>query len=125
MLKAIHERTVRDALHYQLYLDADCVLDREKVAGTLEELLRRSLIQPLPRLAEAERITLSVTADCIPGASNLVFSLEVAYVAAVHGVNWKLDWEYASLGVADSEHIGAVIEERVEDAILDFLRAHS
>ena len=38
---------------------------------------------------------------------------------------WKLDWEYGSLGVGGSEFILGEIEEQVEDAVLDFIRAHS
>jgi hypothetical protein len=53
-----------------------------------------------------------------------VFSLEVAYVALVDGAMWKLDWEYGSLGVGAGEFILAQLEEQVEDAILDFIRAH-
>ena len=126
VLEAIRKRTTNDVLNYQLYLDADCLLDTGRVAEAIEEVVARSLIRPVGRLAVPGGITLIVTADCmLPTASSLgVFSLEVAYVALVDRAMWKLDWEYGSLGVGAGEFILAQLEEQVEDAILDFIRAH-
>ena len=90
--------------------------------------MARSLITPLQRLAPTGEVTLIVTADCtLPATSTSLgaFSLEVAYLALVDGAMWKLDWEYGSLGIGGSEFILAAIEEQVEDALLDFIRAHS
>jgi len=125
VLEAIRKRSTNDVLNYQLYLDTDCFLDSERVAAEVEDIVARSLIRPVPRLAQPGRITLIVTADCIlPTTSSLgVFSLEVVYVAQVDGAMWKLNWEYGSLGTGGSDLILAEIEERVEDALLDFIRA--
>ena len=127
VLEAIQKRTTNDVLNYQLYLDADCFLDTGRVAAEIEDIVARSLIRPVDRLAPPGGITLIVTADCMLPATPTglgVFSLEVAYVALVDGAMWKLDWEYGSLGVGGSEFVLARIEEQVEDAVLDFIRAH-
>ena len=128
VLDAIQKRSASDELNYQVYLDSDCFLDPEQVAGAIEAIVARSLIAPLERLAPAGEVTLIVTADCtLPATSDSLgaFSLEVAYLALVDAAMWKLDWEYGSLGIGGSEFILAEIEEQVEDALLDFIRAHS
>ena len=128
VLDAIGKRSASDELNYQVYLDTDCFLDPEQVAEEIEDIVARSLITPLQRLAPAGEVTLIVTADCtLPATSTSLgaFSLEVAYLAVVDGAMWKLDWEYGSLGVGGSEFILGEIEEQVEDALLDFIRAHS
>ena len=127
VLDAIRKRSVSDELNYRVYLDTDCFLDSQKVAAAIEDVVARSLITPLQRLAPSGEVTLIVTADCtLPatGTSLGAFSLEVAYLALVDGAMWKLDWEYGSLGMGGSEFILAEIEEQVEDALLDFIRAH-
>lgn len=128
VLDAIRKRSVSDELNYRVYLDTDCFLDAARVAGAIEDIVARSLITPLQRLAPTGEVTLIVTADCtLPATSNSLgaFSLEVAYLARVDGAMWKLDWEYGSLGIGGGEFILAAIEEQVEDALLDFIRAHS
>lgn len=128
VLDAIGRRSAGAELNYQVNLDTDCFLDPEQVAEAIEEIVARSLITPLQRLAPAGEVTLIVTADCtLPTTSTGLgaFSLEVAYLALVDGAMWKLDWEYGSLGIGGSEFILAEIEKQVEDALLDFIRAHS
>ena len=128
VLDAIRKRSASNELNYRIYLDTDCFLDAERVADAIEDVVARSLITPLERLAPAGEITLIVTADCtLPATSTSLgaFSLEVAYLALVDGAMWKLDWEYGSLGIGGSAFILAEIEEQVEDALLDFIRAHS
>ncbi len=128
VLDAIGKRSASDELNYQVYLDTDCFLDRQKVAEAIEDIVARSLITPLKRLAPAGEVTLIVTVDCtLPATSSSLgaFSLEVAYLALVDGAMWKLDWEYGSLGIGRREFILGEIEEQVEDALLDFIRAHS
>ena len=128
VLDAIRKRSASNELNYRVYLDTDCFLDAERVAGAIEAVVARSLITPTERLAPAGEITLIVTADCtLPATSTSLgaFSLEVAFLALVDGAMWKLDWEYGSLGIGGSAFILAAIEEQVEDALLDFIRAHS
>ena len=128
VLDAIRKRSASNGLNYRVYLDTDCFLDAQKVAAAIEDIVARSLITPLERLAPAGEVTLIVTADCtLPATSTSLgaFSLEVAFLALVDGAMWKLDWEYGSLGIGGSEFILGEIEEQVEDALLDFIRAHS
>ena len=128
VLDAIRKRSASNELSYRVYLDTDCFLDAEKVAEAIEAVVARSLITPLERLAPAGELTLIVTADCtLPATSTSLgaFSLEVAFLALVDGAMWKLDWEYGSLGIGGSAFILGEIEEQVEDALLDFIRAHS
>ena len=127
VLDAIRKRSTADELNYRVYLDTDCFLDAARVAAAIEDIVARSLIAPLERLAPAGGVTLIVTADCtLPATPTSLgaFSLEVVYLALVDGAMWKLDWEYGSLGIGGSEFILAAIEEQVEDALLDFIRAH-
>ena len=128
VLDAIRKRSASNELSYRVYPDTDCFLDAERVAEAIEAVVARSLITPLQRLAPAGEVTLIVTVDCtLPATSSSLgaFSLEVAYLARVDGAMWKLDWEYGSLGTGGSEFILGEIEEQVEDALLDFIRAHS
>ena len=128
-LEAIRSRSFADGLYHQVYVDADCPVDKEDVDNQVTSELVRSRLSPTElRHLSVRVLTLHANVFCMARESGWpsVFDIEVyfSYRDENH-VEWMLFWQYGAFGIGDSDFIMDSIEDGVEEAITDFIRAHS
>lgn len=126
-LEVIRNRSYPDRLFHVAGLIWDCPVTREAVDTLVKgELIRSRLHKPTDDRHGFGVLYLSVDVSCIEReAGNPVFRIDVDFEYLEEGgVFWKLDWNYGTYGVGAAEYILDVVEDRVEMAITDFIRAH-
>ena len=127
-LDAIRERSFPDRLFHISGLIWDCPVTREAVDTLVTgELIRSRLYRSHDDRTEYGMIFLSVDLSCLQrDGGNPIFRLDVyfEYVEKDRAIFWQLGRNYGTYGIGGEDYILDVVDDSVELAITDFIRAH-
>ena len=123
-LQVIKDLSHSDGLFDFTLVGPDCPLSPEAVNTRVKAKLILSRLVP-DRAKEATELGLLVDVSCLEMAvGNPVFRVDVYFLHRTD-VFWRLNWNYGTIGIGGADFIMDVVEDSVEDATIDFIRAHS
>ena len=106
-------------------IDPDCETSRQEMYYIASEAVYASHIHPYRYMTNP---TLSVSVECMRRSNNLtVFYITTAFGYRDHKkyTNVIFDSPYNRLGIGDKQFIETAIKESVDEAMADYLKAHT
>ena len=129
-LEVIKELSYSDGLYPFVWVSDRCPVETYDVNRLVEDKLHDSGLFPTePRHYAPGVLVLHVALSChvpLRAGGPQIFDID-AYFGYYDetGIRWKLYWDYSDYGTGDAVYMTQAIEGRIEDAITDFIRAHT